>query len=374
MGDNNLISVIIPVYQAKANLEACLASVLAQDDTDYEVILVDDGSTDGSSKICDDYAADGRVKVFHTKNSGAAAARNFGVDKASGDLICFIDSDDTVTKDHISYLRMLVNDTGSDIAVGSFEKIFEDKKTEGQKSTSDSIRGTMKDIVAGTKSVYSGVYSDVKKFAEKKLNKEDQEKEDIPENAEALIFYSGNTALEDLLYQRHFMSVPWGMISRRKLWDNVRFPEGTEAEDMGTIYRLFAAADGIVWGGRKTYRYYQRSGSTMYSTGSTRNKAYYRHSREMLIFIKERYPRYYPAALSRHFSTCCQILSEAGSGIGKSLEMHVKKDITLLAPKILKDERCRVQNKSAASLALVSVEALAGSLKMYDKGKRWYLG
>ena len=170
------------------------------------------------------------------------------------------------------------------------------------------------------------------------------------------------------------MSVPWGMISRRKLWDNVRFPEGTEAEDMGTIYRLFAAADGIVWGGRKTYRYYQRSGSTMYSTSSTRNKAYYRHSREMLIFIKERYPRYYPAALSRHFSTCCQILSEAGSGIGKSLEMHVKKDITLLAPKILKDERCRVQNKSAASLALVSVEALAGSLKMYDKGKRWYLG
>ena len=87
MGDNNLISVIIPVYQAKANLEACLASVLAQDDTDYEVILADDGSTDGSSKICDDYAADGRVKVFHTKNSGAAAARNFGVDKASGDLI-----------------------------------------------------------------------------------------------------------------------------------------------------------------------------------------------------------------------------------------------------------------------------------------------
>ena len=52
----------------------------------------------------------------------------------------------------------------------------------------------------------------------------------------------------------------------------------------------------------------------------------------------------------------------------------MKKDITLLAPKILKDERCRVQNKSAASLALVSVEALAGSLKMYDKGKRWYLG
>ena len=99
MGESNLISVIIPVYQAAGHLKKCLESVLAQDDTAYEVILVDDGSTDGSGKICDEYAeSDKKVRVFHTKNAGAAAARNFGIDKSKGDYICFIDGDDYVTE------------------------------------------------------------------------------------------------------------------------------------------------------------------------------------------------------------------------------------------------------------------------------------
>lgn len=88
-------SVIIPVYNVERYLDACVGSVLGQTFGDYELILVDDGSTDGSPAICDRYAAaDRRVKVIHQPNAGQAAARNAGLETASGDYVCFIDSDD----------------------------------------------------------------------------------------------------------------------------------------------------------------------------------------------------------------------------------------------------------------------------------------
>lgn len=90
-----LISVIIPVYNVEKYLEQCVTSVLNQTYRDIEVILVDDGSTDGSPAICDRYAQqDKRVKVYHTSNGGAARARNIGLEYANGDYIIFMDSDD----------------------------------------------------------------------------------------------------------------------------------------------------------------------------------------------------------------------------------------------------------------------------------------
>ena len=92
---NGLISVIVPVYNVAAYLPQCVQSILTQDYPDLEVILIDDGSTDASGTICDEYAQkDGRVRVIHQKNGGAAAAKNAGLRVATGTYLSFVDSDD----------------------------------------------------------------------------------------------------------------------------------------------------------------------------------------------------------------------------------------------------------------------------------------
>lgn len=97
------ISVIIPVYNADPYLRQCIDSILNQTFTDFELLLVNDGSTDCSGSICDEYAGlDSRVKVFHTTNRGVSAARNLGIDKASAEWITFVDSDDWVESNYLS--------------------------------------------------------------------------------------------------------------------------------------------------------------------------------------------------------------------------------------------------------------------------------
>jgi len=101
-----MISVIVPVYNEEKYLRACVDSILAQTFRDFELILVDDGSTDNSSLICDDYAEkDYRVKVIHQKNGGVSSARNRGLDIANGEYVTFIDSDDWVLSDYLENLN-----------------------------------------------------------------------------------------------------------------------------------------------------------------------------------------------------------------------------------------------------------------------------
>ncbi len=95
-----MISVIVPVYNTREYLERCVNSVLVQTYQDMEIILVDDGSTDGSGEICDGFAErDGRVRVFHKENGGSSSARNLGIENAKGDYVGFVDSDDYVDAD-----------------------------------------------------------------------------------------------------------------------------------------------------------------------------------------------------------------------------------------------------------------------------------
>ena len=94
------ISVIVPVYKAEQYLPRCIDSILSQEFTDFELLLIDDGSPDGSGKLCDEYAArDSRIKVFHKENGGVSSARNLGLDKACGEWIMFADADDWFSKE-----------------------------------------------------------------------------------------------------------------------------------------------------------------------------------------------------------------------------------------------------------------------------------
>lgn len=100
-----LVSVIVPVYNAGTYLNKCIESILAQSFRDFELILVDDGSTDGSGAVCDAYAAmDPRIRVIHQENAGSSAARNRGIAEASGSFLSFVDSDDHVSSDFLEVM------------------------------------------------------------------------------------------------------------------------------------------------------------------------------------------------------------------------------------------------------------------------------
>lgn len=111
------ISVIVPVYNVEKYLPRCIDSILSQTFTDFELLLIDDGSPDNCGKICDEYAAkDSRVRVFHKPNGGVSSARNLGLDKACGEWITFIDSDDYVDSDHF-WNYMGVVELDSDVVI-----------------------------------------------------------------------------------------------------------------------------------------------------------------------------------------------------------------------------------------------------------------
>ncbi|WP_197025162.1 glycosyltransferase family 2 protein [Butyrivibrio proteoclasticus] len=111
-----MISIIIPIYNAENYLKRCLDSVVSQTYKDLEIILIDDGSTDKSAQICDEYChSDKRVVVIHKKNEGVVKARNTGLTIAHGDFIGFIDSDDYIVQDMYQYMIKIYDSTGADI-------------------------------------------------------------------------------------------------------------------------------------------------------------------------------------------------------------------------------------------------------------------
>ncbi|MDP2922781.1 MAG: glycosyltransferase family 2 protein [Candidatus Omnitrophota bacterium] len=120
----DLVSVIVPVYNSEKYLRLCLDSIINQSYKNIEILLIDDGSTDNSGKICNEYAlSDNRIKVIHTKNNGPAAARNIGIEKSKGSFIFFVDADDFIENNAINLLIENYNRYKADIIVGDFKKI-----------------------------------------------------------------------------------------------------------------------------------------------------------------------------------------------------------------------------------------------------------
>lgn len=115
------LTVIIPVYRAEQYIQRCAQSVLGQKVTDLELLLIDDGSPDRSGALCDQIAAqDGRVRVIHRGNGGVSAARNAGIEEASGEYIQFVDADDTITSDYSAALVEAMERSGADLAIAGY--------------------------------------------------------------------------------------------------------------------------------------------------------------------------------------------------------------------------------------------------------------
>lgn len=120
--NNNLsdikVSLILPIYNVGRFFDECMQSVLSQSHKNIEVVLVDDGSTDDSGDIADQYAVkDKRVRVFHKKNQGVSSARNFGIDKSTGEYLCFADPDDILKSDYVDYMLRLCIDNDAEVSI-----------------------------------------------------------------------------------------------------------------------------------------------------------------------------------------------------------------------------------------------------------------
>lgn len=125
------ISVIVPVYNVEKYIDRCIQSILGQTYSDFELILVDDGSPDNAPAMCDEWATkDSRIRVIHKENGGLSSARNAGIQAATGEHLIFIDSDDVIHPDCLRILMTCIQNTGAEIAMGRFTRFHEETVAE----------------------------------------------------------------------------------------------------------------------------------------------------------------------------------------------------------------------------------------------------
>ncbi len=221
-----VISVIVPVYNVELYLDRCIQSILAQTFKDFELILVDDGSPDNSGAICDAWEKkDKRIKVFHKENGGLSDARNFGVKESSAPYVAFIDSDDYISENYLSYLYELLKSNDADVSMCRF------------------------------------ISTSANSFNE--INKNDEENIiEVLDRREACI----RTCIDVQfcvavckLYKRDYLlSFP--------------FPKGHMHEDTATVGKLLYCADKIAAGSKILYAYYQNPNSIVHSPSPKRRE------------------------------------------------------------------------------------------------------
>ena len=214
-----LISVIVPVYNVAPYLDRCVRSIVDQTYKNLEIILVDDGSTDGSGTMCDDWAKkDSRIKVIHKPNGGPSEARNAGIDLSTGDYLGFADSDDWLDTAMLEVLYTAIrNNQGVNMAVCGLTIVFGEKIREMQCS--------------------GRIYT-----------------------------LTRDEAIDDLLHKRLPVSSAssCNKLYARYLWDAMRFPVGTYYEDAYLRSRMYVQCERIAVVDQNLYFYYQREDSTMH--------------------------------------------------------------------------------------------------------------
>ena len=224
--ENQLISVIVPIYNVENYLRQCLDSILGQTFTNFEVLLVNDGSSDSSGDICREYVEkDSRFHYFEKENGGLSDARNYGIERARGEYLTFIDSDDYIDPLHLEYLYNTLMNNDADISVSNYMNYHTSIAT-----------------------FYLHTFGD---YYEKN--------------------YSSEELLDNLaILERNDLSFStiWGKLYKRSVFSFLRFPKGVIGEDVALIYKIYTLVQKIVYFHKDTYIYRENE------SGITKSKIY----------------------------------------------------------------------------------------------------
>ena len=211
-----MISVIVPIYNVEKYVRACIESVINQTYSDLEILLIDDGSTDGGGIICDEYAKrDSRIEVIHKVHGGISDTRNTGLDRAKGELIAFVDGDDFIVPNFLERLYAAMISGGVDIVECWHEIVSEDGAVLTEKC----------------------------------------------EDKKGSRFITVSQWMTETNLRNFLTVVVWNKLYKRYLWDNVRFPFGRVHEDTATTYKLIYKAGKVLRIYEKLYFYRQRKSS-----------------------------------------------------------------------------------------------------------------
>jgi len=270
-----LVSVIIPVYNVDEYLRSCLESIVSQTHHNIEIILINDGSTDKSPSICNEFKIkDSRIKLINKENGGLSSARNAGLDVCNGDFITFVDSDDWVDKRYVETLLIIAVTKKSDIAFGENELVF----FESQIHTN---------IINPLTTIYS--------------------------NLEAL----------EALFSKNLVShtVSWGKLYKKELFIDLRFPTGRIHEDEFTTYILFFKSSRIAYINKRLYFYRQRLNSI---TSRPHNNDYILAREQQLAFFRQEDIEYISILV---LASLCWMILRAFYDAVKKNEINNAKDL-----------------------------------------------
>lgn len=256
-----LVSVIVPVYNVMEYIDACFNSIVRQTYKNLEVILVDDGSVDGSGEYCDRLGEeDERVRVIHKVNGGLSSARNAGMDLMTGDYVTFVDSDDTIEE------RM--------------------------------IEICLRDLIVYDADIVECGVNHIYKTGVKK--KSCKRKDRCVNTEEALLLD---------LSARGSIASP-AKIFRKKILAQERFPEGRENEEQFMIIPFLSKAEKIVFNPECLYNYYHRKNSITTNTFSDRKLDCMRAAKRNLEIVKNKYPNALPGAIFRYDHSALYVMDK----------------------------------------------------------------
>lgn len=328
------ISVVIPVYNTERDLRRCLESLLRQTYKDFEVVLIDDGSTDGSGALCDSYAgADSRIRVFHTENGGVSEARNRGLHECRGQYIAFLDSDDYVDERYLERLYKAAQRYQADLVIGPHQVVAEDE------------RGRIKQAFGrGWRYKLSGG-----------RGKKEEERERI---------LSREEAYGHMLRGGRMITSVWGKLYQRNLIQTIRYPQGEIYEDMKTMSDVVEASKRIAYIPYAGYYYVQRPGSITNGVISCEHLILLENERSLAALIWKKYPNL-RGIMKRHYLRSCFFLFH-GMAATEEGEVHCR----ALRRTILKEWKFLLFGKESTFIEGAMIFSLLPGTACYRQVKR----
>ncbi len=331
-----MISIITPAYNCEPWLRSTVETVMAQTYTDWELLLINDGSVDATQAIMDEMASkDSRIRSIYSEHKGVAAIRNMGIEMARGEFLFFLDADDMISPDALQYLIEMMM-LRADISVSCGEiKRFED----GDRNISKLLKKkTPQNIKAALEAGKGRILT--------------------PEEGVRLSLYQ--TGLEASLC---------GKLFRRSLFNDLRFIEGELYEDLDIFFRLLLKGEMIASGNQVIYLYRQRSGSIIH-TFDSRRLIVLEVTRRICDYMEKHYPQLLPAAVDRRFAANFNMLqlmlrhySELDFDADKEIESTYR-FIRNHARQELANNEIRMKNRMGALAALLLPKNLLFRLLM----------